>query len=118
MIGAFVANAWLAPGSSFYAAIFLAQCAFYAAALAGSLTGAAALKIPTFFVVANLGVFTAWLRYARGERIATWNPSERVSALPSVGPVEPPPVVSRSRQHVPVTVARQAGGHVGNELFQ
>ena len=30
------------------------------------------------------GVLMAWLRFARGERIVTWTPSERVSTLPQV----------------------------------
>jgi hypothetical protein len=59
--------------------------AFYIAASVGAWTGAPALKVPMYFVVANLGVLTAWLRYARGERLSTWSPSQRVSALPNLG---------------------------------
>jgi glycosyltransferase involved in cell wall biosynthesis len=84
MIGAAISNVLLIDDSTFYAATFLMQCAFYAAACGGMWTGAPALKIPMFFVIANLGVLTAWLRYARGERLATWSPSQRVSALPTL----------------------------------
>jgi glycosyltransferase involved in cell wall biosynthesis len=82
MIVAAVSNGFLVSQSPLYAAAFAAQCAFYAAALGGLWTGAPALRIPMFFFLANLGVFTAWLRYARGERIASWSPSKRVTALP------------------------------------
>ena len=34
----------------------------------------------------NVAVLTAWLRYVRGERITTWNPSERLAALPRTSP--------------------------------
>lgn len=78
LIGAAASNAWLFTESAFYATSFAAQCACYVAAAAGVSTGAAALRIPAFFVVANLGVLAAWMRFARGERIASWTPSERV----------------------------------------
>ena len=82
MIGALISNWFLIDDSAFFGATFLMQLAFYIAALAGAWTGAPVLKVPMFFVIANLGVLTAWLRFARGERLATWNPSQRVSALP------------------------------------
>jgi hypothetical protein len=62
----------------------LMQCAFYLAAGGGAWTGARVLRIPMFFLIANLGVLTAWLRYARGERSSTWSPSQRVSTLPNL----------------------------------
>ena len=83
MIGAFITNAFLIDDSAWYALAFTAQAAFYAAA-AGGWTGARALRIPLFFVIANLGVLTAWVRFARGERIASWSPSQRVTALPQL----------------------------------
>jgi glycosyltransferase involved in cell wall biosynthesis len=86
MITAAVSNAFLLNASPFYLATFLLQSVFYMAALGGALTGARALKIPMFFVVANLGVLTAWLRYARGERLASWSPSQRVTELPALVP--------------------------------
>ena len=84
MIVALISNLVLFSRSSIYGATFLIQCAFYAAALGGLWTGAAALRIPQFFFMANLGVLTAWLRFARGERIASWNPSKRATALPEL----------------------------------
>jgi hypothetical protein len=85
MILALVSNAALASDSRFYSGVLLLQCCFYAAALGGVITGSSALKLPAFFVVANLGVLTAWFRYARGERMTTWDPSARASALPPAG---------------------------------
>jgi hypothetical protein len=54
-----------------------------------------------FFVVANLGVLTAWLRYARGERLASWNPSRRVSTLPDLAPVDAIDTHVTLRGHTP-----------------
>ena len=85
MIGAFVSNAFLIQESALFAVTFTAQTAFYAAAL-GGWAGVRALRIPMFFVIANLGVLTAWVRFARGERIASWSPSQRVTALPQLTP--------------------------------
>jgi hypothetical protein len=82
MILAFVSNLALAPFSAFYQALFVAQVGFYAAALAGLRCGGAVLRVPSFLLVANVAVLAAWFRYARGERIIAWNPSERPNALP------------------------------------
>lgn len=83
MIGALVSNAFLIDQSPFYAVTFSVQAAFYAAAI-GGWAGAHSMRIPMFFVAANLGVLAAWLRYAKGERMASWSPSQRVSALPQL----------------------------------
>ena len=88
MIGAAISNWFLIDDAVFYAATALLQLMFYMAALGGVWTGARALKIPMFFLIANLGVLTAWLRYAHGERLSTWSPSQRVSALPVLTPVD------------------------------
>ena len=82
MLTALAANVALAPRSSLYAAALGAQLAFYAAAVAGRWTGSGLLKLPSYLVVANLAVLIAWVRYVRGERITTWNPSERAPVLP------------------------------------
>ena len=83
LIAAVLANAVLASASPLYAAAFLLQAAFYAAAAAGLWSGAGALRIPAFFVLSNIGVLTAWVRYARGDRMTTWTPSERLQSLPT-----------------------------------
>jgi hypothetical protein len=35
------------------------------------------LKLPAFFVVANLSIVSAWYRYASGQRMVSWTPSDR-----------------------------------------
>jgi hypothetical protein len=83
LVAAVGANAVLASGSSLYAAAFLLQAAFYGAAAVGLWNGNRVLRIPAFFVLSNIGVVTAWVRYARGDRITTWTPSERLQSLPT-----------------------------------
>jgi glycosyltransferase involved in cell wall biosynthesis len=102
MIGAFAGNLFAIGESPFYAVAFVMQCAFYAAALGGIWTGAHALRIPMFFVMANFGVFTAWVRYAKGERIASWSPSQRVTALPQLAPTAPAVSADRIETQVPL----------------
>ena len=84
MIAALLSNWFLLGESPMYGAMLLLQCVFYLAAIGGMWTGARSLKIPMFFLIANLGVLTAWFRYARGERLSTWSPSQRVSTLPTL----------------------------------
>jgi glycosyltransferase involved in cell wall biosynthesis len=85
LIIATVSNAFLVPQSPFYAATFLAQCVFYAAALAGLWSRNRILRLPAFFVISNAAVLVAWMRFLRGDRITTWTPSERTRSLPQVG---------------------------------
>jgi hypothetical protein len=85
MIAALAANMRLLGTSPIYAATMILQFVLYAAALAGAWTGAAILKAPSYLVVANAGVLAAWLRFAKGDRFAVWNPSKRVSTLPEAG---------------------------------
>lgn len=35
------------------------------------------LKIPLFFVVTNLGILVAWIKYLSGKRSVSWQPSQR-----------------------------------------
>lgn len=80
LIFAFVSNAFLIHRSSFYLSVFVLQLAFYALALGGVRINPSSrniLKIPSFFVLVNLSILTAWFRYLRGQRIVTWEPSER-----------------------------------------
>jgi hypothetical protein len=82
LIGAALSSLWLAADSPIYAAAALAQSGLYAAAIAGRATGSRFLRIPAFFVVSNVALLFAWLRFVRGDRMATWAPSERRSTLP------------------------------------
>ncbi len=81
MIAALVANGWLALSSSVYRAILLVQACFYSLALVYMLSrrvpSIGMLRIPSFFVMVNLSILDAWMRYFRGVRIVSWNPSKR-----------------------------------------
>jgi cellulose synthase/poly-beta-1,6-N-acetylglucosamine synthase-like glycosyltransferase len=68
--------------SPFYLAVFLAQVAFYGAALAalsrvGGLDRSLLGKVALYFSSANAAVLLAWLKYARGVRQELWTPSQR-----------------------------------------
>lgn len=81
MIAALVANAVLASSSLFFQGTLVAQVVFYAVALAylatQRLPSLGMLRIPSFFVMVNLSILDAWIRYFRGERIVSWSPSKR-----------------------------------------
>jgi cellulose synthase/poly-beta-1,6-N-acetylglucosamine synthase-like glycosyltransferase len=81
MIAALVANGWLALSSPVYRVILLVQAGFYSLALVYMLSrrvpSIGMLRIPSFFVMANLSILDAWMRYFRGERIVSWTPSKR-----------------------------------------
>jgi len=36
-------------------------------------------KIPMFFLMVNLAIAVAWVRYLKGDRQELWNPSQRVT---------------------------------------
>lgn len=82
MAAAAAAGAALAPQSTFYAVLFRAQLVFYAAALVGLATGAAKLRLPAYLLLTNGAILNAWLRFACGERMTCWAPSDRVTPLP------------------------------------
>lgn len=82
MMAAALSNAFLAARSPFYAVTLAVQFFFYIAAIGGLWTRIRLLQAPSFLLLANAAVLTAWFRYARGERITRWNPSERLDALP------------------------------------
>lgn len=69
----------LASGIYFYAFIF--QAVFYVLAFGGiwgnRFIGKNFLKIPSFFVLVNLSILNAWIRYLRGDRLIAWEPSKR-----------------------------------------
>jgi glycosyltransferase involved in cell wall biosynthesis len=83
LLAVFLGNALLISRSLWYAAMFGAQIGFYGTACAGW-SGRRSLRIPFFFVQANFAVLLAWMRYARGERMITWHPSERTASLPQI----------------------------------
>jgi len=81
MIGACLSNIVLAPQSMFYGTLLVAQLLFYAmaAAYAGFqwMPKSSVFRLPSFFVLVNLSILDAWLRYFRGDRVFRWEPSKR-----------------------------------------
>lgn len=81
LIGAFVGNLALYD-EAFYGLLLVAQIVFYAIALM-AYRGTAGLqehplgKIALFFVMVNLSILVAWIRYFKGERQEVWTPTER-----------------------------------------
>lgn len=82
LLGALLANValWAQP---FYAVTLVLQLAFYglallAAANVAGLHERAPGRIALFFVMVNIAIAAAWLRFARGDRQELWTPSERV----------------------------------------
>jgi glycosyltransferase involved in cell wall biosynthesis len=82
MAGAAVGNALIVQRSVVYAATGAGQLLFYAAAVLGMWTGARVLRIPAFLLRSNIAILTAWVRFAAGERITLWDPSDRLTVLP------------------------------------
>ncbi len=81
MILAFSSNALLISKSTIYLASFSVQLALYLVAISSTKYGLFStksyLRIPFYFLTVNLSILNAWYKYARGERMVVWNPSER-----------------------------------------
>lgn len=83
MMLAFGANLALVGEGTPFLLLFAAQCAFYGTALlsAGFLDRAGPLSSPVraarTFVVVNLAIALAWVKYFRGETFTTWAPTKR-----------------------------------------
>ena len=81
MILLLVGNLLLLGESPFYQAVLAGQGLFYGMALAGivfrHLSRSTLMKLPSFFVLVNLSILNAWVRYVRGQRIVLWEPSKR-----------------------------------------
>ncbi len=81
MITAFLSNALLVSHSNLHTTSFAIQILFYMVAILGIWTdlfrSKQIMKIPSFFVLANLAILQAWFRYFQGQRLTAWNPSSR-----------------------------------------
>lgn len=79
LIVIFLASAFLAPRSTFYAAVFAVQVAFYLAAIVSSVlerfgVTIRLLALPQYFVITNLASLLAFVKFLRGERYTKWEP--------------------------------------------
>jgi len=74
-----VSNAFLIDSSIYYLIFFGLQAIFYCLAAVGISTGSnkKILKFPSYFVLVNLSIFIAWLKYFKGEHYTKWEPSTR-----------------------------------------
>lgn len=81
MLIALIMNALLTAVFERYGLLLALQAVFYSVALSGlcwrSLLRLPAVKLPAFFVLVNVSIFKAWIRYWSGERLVVWEPSKR-----------------------------------------
>ncbi len=81
MIFALVSNIVLAAQSALYRILLVGHVLFYltAAAYAGCswMPKSNLFRLPSFFVLVNLSILDAWMRYWRGDRVFRWEPSKR-----------------------------------------
>jgi glycosyltransferase involved in cell wall biosynthesis len=81
LVAGLFSNACLIRQSDLYTYAFICQCLFYTTAAVGIRTDLLArlntFKVPSFFVLVNLSILNAWYRYMRGERMVSWDPSQR-----------------------------------------
>lgn len=82
MLGLLVSNLFLLPEGGFFVAAAVAQITFYAFAGFAGWTGGRALasraaRVCSSFLMVNLAILVAWLKYAQGKTYTTWNPTQR-----------------------------------------
>jgi len=81
MIAAFGSNVLLATQSLLYQVLLVGQVLFYLMATFYAwcqwMPKSNLLRLPSFFVLVNLSILDAWMRYMRGDRVFRWEPSKR-----------------------------------------
>jgi len=80
LIAIFLTSAFLASSNIFYAALFVAQLAFYFAALVSWVlerfgVTLRLLALPQYFVITNLASLIAFVKFVSGETYTKWEPS-------------------------------------------
>lgn len=78
---AVISGALLLGKSTFYTVLFILQIAFYLVSLLGlgfpRLTKFSLVKISSFFLIVNISIVIAWVKFFKGERVFIWQPSAR-----------------------------------------
>jgi len=79
LILSFAANSFALDAGSFYQYAFFAQCLFYYAAFIGWLGASSGIKLgplalPYYFVLINVAVVAAFMKFMRGEAHVVWEP--------------------------------------------
>ncbi len=85
LISSILTNTLLIEEGPLYPILFVLQMVFYAAAAAWTLRHRLPLpewmmngmKVPGYFVSANVAILIAWCRYLQGSRVTLWEPSKR-----------------------------------------
>lgn len=83
MVGFFVSNLFLISRSDFFLTTFISQLIFYGGScLAIYISGHDALSVRIIkaayaFILVNMAIFVAWIKYLRGETYTTWSPTQR-----------------------------------------
>jgi glycosyltransferase involved in cell wall biosynthesis len=81
LISALICNIFLAVNSAGYLVILALQLIFYLIAILAWLKKISAestlTKVPMYFLVVNLAIAMAWIKYIKGQRLVMWTPSER-----------------------------------------
>lgn len=82
MIGFFVANLFLVSQSSFFLATFISQViifsgSFLAIYVSGQTVSVRVIKGAYAFILINMAILVAWMKYLRGETYTTWSPTQR-----------------------------------------
>jgi cellulose synthase/poly-beta-1,6-N-acetylglucosamine synthase-like glycosyltransferase len=89
LFAVFVCSWFLVPRSPFFVMMFAGQIVFYALAIAGwglEYLGVHSrlLALPHYFVLANLASLLAFVKFLKGERYASWEPTrEGLSPTPA-----------------------------------
>ena len=80
LIAAFLSNLILASEAKMYAGMLVLQLCFYGIAVVGNISSMACrslVKLAAFFVLVNVSILEAWVRFFKGHRVVAWESSRR-----------------------------------------
>jgi glycosyltransferase involved in cell wall biosynthesis len=81
IIAVFGSNLFLWKGGPFYQLFLVLQLLGYGVGLisyaGGGLARSGVLRLASFFVLGNVATLVAWWKFCRGEKMVTWEPSQR-----------------------------------------
>jgi cellulose synthase/poly-beta-1,6-N-acetylglucosamine synthase-like glycosyltransferase len=81
MIIALLINVFIAYNTTSYTILLTGHVGFYFIALIGFNSGLkvnnVCILLPLFFVIVNIAIFKAWMKYITGESMIMWEPSKR-----------------------------------------
>jgi glycosyltransferase involved in cell wall biosynthesis len=80
LIAAFLSNLMLASEAKMYAGMLVLQLCFYGIAVVGNISSIACrslVRLAAFFVLVNVSILEAWVRFFKGHRVVAWESSRR-----------------------------------------